>query len=111
MSPRWLTTLDYTLSRPSAVLEAARYPHQVGSAGLQYVPSVKTSLLAAVHVIDASSTIVDARAMRQLHGGLSAFVAVENLLDQRYLVINDAIDTLGAPRIVQVGLRIDSKRF
>jgi outer membrane receptor protein involved in Fe transport len=111
VSPRWLTTLDYTLARPSAVLEAARYPHQLGSAALQYVPSVKTSLLAAVHVIDATSTIVDARAMRQLHGGVSAFVAVENLLDQRYLVINDAIDTLGAPRIVQVGLRIDSKRF
>jgi outer membrane receptor protein involved in Fe transport len=111
VSPRWSATLDYTLSRPSAVLEAARYPHHLGSAGVQYVPNVKTSFLAAAHVIDASATIVNATAARQLRGGVSAFVAVENLLDQRYLVVNSAIDTLGAPRIVQLGVRIDSKRF
>jgi outer membrane receptor protein involved in Fe transport len=55
--------------------------------------------------------LVDAMASRTLHRGLTGFVAVDNLLDRRYLVGRTGVDTLGAPRMFQVGVRIDSDRF
>ena len=56
-------------------------------------------------------TVVDAMAARKLTRGLAGFVAVENLFDRRYIANVAGIDTFGAPRLVQVGLRLDSARW
>jgi iron complex outermembrane recepter protein len=48
-------------------------------------------------------TVVDAMAVRKLTHGLAGFASIENVLDRRYV----AQDTIGAPRLVQVGVRLD----
>lgn len=55
--------------------------------------------------------VVDAMAMRKLTHGLAGFVAVENVLDRRYVSHVAGLDTAGAPRMVHVGLRLDSARW
>ncbi len=55
--------------------------------------------------------VVDAMAARTLTHGLAGFVSVENLLDRRYVAHVAGVDTIGAPRLVQVGLRLDSARW
>jgi outer membrane receptor protein involved in Fe transport len=49
--------------------------------------------------------VVDASVSRPLGGNVELFGAVENLLDERYLVGRAGVDTVGAPRLVRVGLR------
>jgi outer membrane receptor protein involved in Fe transport len=56
-------------------------------------------------------TVVDAMATRKLVRGLAGFVAVENLFDRRYVANLAGVDTIGAPRLVQVGVRLDSARW
>jgi outer membrane cobalamin receptor len=51
--------------------------------------------------------VLDARLSRRIKHGLEAFVSVENLSDSRYPVGLTPIATLGPPRILRVGLRID----
>ena len=41
----------------------------------------------------------------------AGFITVENLFDRRYVTNQVGIDTIGAPRLVQVGLRLDSARW
>ncbi len=50
--------------------------------------------------------LVDARVARAITGGLSAFVAAQNLFDRRYLVGRAGVDTEGAPRTFELGLAL-----
>jgi outer membrane receptor protein involved in Fe transport len=50
---------------------------------------------------------VDARAARTLGRGLSIFAAGENLLDRRYDAARTPTLTVGPPRLLRIGLRID----
>ena len=56
-------------------------------------------------------TVVDASAARKLTHGLAGFVSVENVFDRRYVAQQAGVDTIGAPRLVQVGVRLDSARW
>lgn len=49
--------------------------------------------------------VLDAMASRPIHGGLEAFVAVENLFDKRYEAGRTPVRTLGPPRFWRFGLR------
>jgi len=81
------------------------------------------TLTGAVHYVasryeDDRNTIVakpfatvDAMATRKLVRGLAGFVSVENIFDRRYVTQLGGVDTIGAPRLVQVGLRLDSARW
>lgn len=129
----WLATVTYTFAA-SRVTEAPLYP---GLAGAQLAqmprqqagalltfddPAIAT-LTGAVRYVGASYederntrrlggfAVVDAVAARKIAGGLTGFVAVENLLDRRYAIGRTGVETLGAPRMFQLGLRIDSQRF
>jgi outer membrane receptor protein involved in Fe transport len=50
--------------------------------------------------------VVDAELSRQLFWRLAVFAAVENLLDTTYLVGRAGVDTVGAPFLARVGLRL-----
>jgi outer membrane receptor protein involved in Fe transport len=54
--------------------------------------------------------IVDVAASRRLFSELAIFVAVENLLDRRYVVGRAGLDTLGQPFTVRAGLRLRAGR-
>jgi len=58
----------------------------------------------------ASFTTVDLLAAHPLRGGLSAFLAVENLFDATYEIGRTSLRTLGPPRLVRVGVRIERGR-
>jgi outer membrane cobalamin receptor len=51
--------------------------------------------------------VLDARLSRRIGKGVEAFVSAENLTDSRYPVGLTPIETLGAPRIIRLGLRLD----
>jgi outer membrane receptor protein involved in Fe transport len=51
-------------------------------------------------------TLVDAEVAHGLRRGLTAFVAVENLLDEEYVVGRAGVTTVGTPRLVRVGIRL-----
>ncbi len=128
-----LATVTYTYAR-TQITDAPLYPNLVGtelaqaprhraSALLTYDNPRILTITGAVRFVGASYeddrntlrlgkyTLLDAIASRRLHGGLSGFVAVDNLLDRRYLIGRTGVDTLGAPRMFQVGLRLDSSAF
>jgi outer membrane receptor protein involved in Fe transport len=95
---RATATLTYDNPRIVTVTGAVRY------VGRQFADAENTASLGAY-------TLVDAMVARRIHGGLAGFVAVENLLDRRYLASAASLDTYGAPRSVHVGLRLDTARF
>jgi outer membrane receptor protein involved in Fe transport len=49
--------------------------------------------------------LVDGELSRALRGGLDAFVAGENLLDEEVIVGRAGVTTVGTPRLLRVGLR------
>jgi outer membrane cobalamin receptor len=51
--------------------------------------------------------VLDARLARRIRHGIEAFASVENLADSRYPAGLTPIATLGPPRILRVGIRID----
>jgi outer membrane receptor protein involved in Fe transport len=56
---------------------------------------------------------LDVLAARRLRHGVSAFIAIENLLNQQYEVGRTPVPTLGPPILFRVGLRFasnDNKR-
>lgn len=59
----------------------------------------------------APYAVVDAMATRTLTHGLAGYIAVENILDRGYVDHVAGVDTLGAPRTVHVGLRLDTARW
>ncbi|HEX7182648.1 MAG TPA: TonB-dependent receptor [Thermoanaerobaculia bacterium] len=54
-----------------------------------------------------SFAAVDAIVSRSLGRGLSAFVAAENLLDERYEIGRTPVRTLGPPRLLRLGFRLE----
>jgi outer membrane receptor protein involved in Fe transport len=67
-------------------------------AGQQFEDDLNTLPLDAVALVDLS-------ARRRLFGDLDAYVTVNNLLNQQYLVGRAGVDTVGEPLTVLVGLR------
>jgi outer membrane receptor protein involved in Fe transport len=57
-----------------------------------------------------SFTTVDLLAAHPLGGGIAAFFAAENLFDQRYETGRTPLRTLGPPRLVRVGVRVERGR-
>jgi len=62
-------------------------------------------------IVAAPFTVIDAMAARKLTHGLAGFVSVENVFDRRYVTNQAGVETIGAPRLVQVGVRLDSARW
>ncbi len=129
----WLATVDYAYTR-AQVTEAATHPELVGkqlpqtprhraTAQLVYDDPKIITLSGAIRYADRRFeddrntsvvepfTVVDAMATRKLTHGLAGFVTVENLFDRRYTTNQVGIDTIGAPRLIQVGVRLDSARW
>jgi iron complex outermembrane receptor protein len=50
--------------------------------------------------------VVDATVSRSFGRSVEAFASAENLLDRRFLVGRAGVDTVGAPRLVRVGIRV-----
>jgi outer membrane receptor protein involved in Fe transport len=57
-----------------------------------------------------SFTTVDVLAAHPLGSGIAAFIAAENLFDQRYETGRTPLRTLGPPRLVRVGVRVERGR-
>lgn len=53
--------------------------------------------------------VVDATLAAPLGAGLEAFAAAENLFDRTFLVGRAGVDTVGAPRLVRVGIRLRTR--
>lgn len=131
----WLATVDYTFatstltdpgataSRALAGNRLARTPRNRVTATLMYDNPRILTLTGVMRYVgrqfaDAANTaslgaytLVDAIVARKIHGGLACFVAVENLLDRRYLAGSASLQTFGAPRTLHLGLRLDTARF
>ncbi len=60
-------------------------------------------------LILTSYFVLDARLARRIGKGVEAFASVENLTNSRYPVGLTPIETLGAPRILRFGLRLDHR--
>lgn len=69
---------------------------QVRYLGAQFEDDLNTLSMGAV-------VLVDARVARTLGKRITVFASGENLFDRRYLVGRAGIDTVGAPRTVEVG--------
>lgn len=129
----WVAGVGYTFTA-TRITSGGRHPELTGAqlpetprhhatASLAYDAPRIVTLTSTVHYVDrrfadanntiarAPFTVVDAMAARKLTHGLAGFVAVENLLDRRYAVNLAGVDTVGAPRLVQVGVRLDSARW
>lgn len=129
----WLASIDYTYAR-ARITRADAHPELVGNqlphqprhratAQLVYDNPKVITVGAALRYADRrfeddrnTSVLrpfatVDAMAARTLTHGLTGFVAVENLFDRRYVTSQVGVDTVGAPRLVQVGVRLDTARW
>ncbi|HEX9401864.1 MAG TPA: TonB-dependent receptor [Anaeromyxobacter sp.] len=93
--PAHRVTASLGYDRPRAV--AARL--EVRFLSRAWEDDLNTLALPAFAVLDASLT-------RPLTRSVDAFVAADNLLDRRYLVGRAGVDTVGAPRLVRVGVRM-----
>jgi hypothetical protein len=129
----WLATVSYTFATTEVTaserygqlvgMELAQMPRQRATALLTFDDPRIATITGALRYMghsfeDDTNTkrlggyaLVDAMASRTLHGGLAGFVAVDNLLDRRYLVGRTGVDTVGAPRMFQVGVKLDTDRF
>ncbi|NVB82347.1 MAG: TonB-dependent receptor [Kofleriaceae bacterium] len=131
----WLATVEYTFAASTITDAGAMAPGDVVGKRLALTPRNRVTAIltydnprivtvtGAVRYVgrqfaDAENsaslgayTLVDAMVARKIHGGLAGFVAVENLLDRRYLASAASFDTYGAPRSVHLGLRLDTARF
>ncbi|HEY5922160.1 MAG TPA: TonB-dependent receptor [Kofleriaceae bacterium] len=129
----WLAGIGYTFT-DARVTAAAAHAQLVGNQLAQTPRHRATALLAfddpklvtitgAVRyadrrfeddrnmVVAPHYAVVDAMAARKLWHGLAGFVAVENLFDRRYVANQAGVETFSAPRLVQIGLRLDSARW
>lgn len=97
--PRHRTTASIAFDDPRLATLTAQVRHL----GPQFEDDLNTLPIGAV-------VLVDARAARRLGRGVELFVAAQNLLDRRYVVGRAGIDTVGAPRTLEVGLAFDAGR-
>lgn len=94
---RTVGSVTYDDAKIATVVAQARY------LGSQFEDDLNTQPIGAV-------VLVDARVERQIAAGFSAFVAAQNLFDRRYLVGRAGIDTEGAPRTLEIGIRYQQGR-
>lgn len=97
--PRHRTTAQVAFDDP----RVAALTVEVRYLGPQFEDDLDTLPIGAV-------VLVDARAARRLGGGFELFAAAQNLLDRRYLVGRAGIDTVGAPRTLELGVAFDAAR-
>ncbi len=97
--PRHRTTAAIAFDDPRLATLTAQVRHL----GPQFEDDLNTLPIGAV-------VLVDARAARRLGRGFELFVSAQNLLDRRYVVGRAGIDTVGAPRTLEVGLAFDGSR-
>jgi outer membrane receptor protein involved in Fe transport len=130
-TPAWLATVEYSFTsatvteanEPSLVgKRLARSPRHRAAAVLAFDDPGVVTLAGTVRYVDRSYlddrntrsagayTLIDVFAARRIARGLAGFVAVENLLDRRYLAERAATDMAGAPRTLLVGVRVDTSR-
>ncbi len=97
--PRHRTTaqLAFDDARLATVTAQVRY------LGPQFEDDLNTLPIGAV-------VLVDARAARRLGRGVELFASVQNLFDRRYVVGRAGVDTVGAPRTLELGLAFDARR-
>ena len=129
----WLATATYAFTSTRvedggdhaelAGTELAHTPRHQATASLAYDEPRIVTLAAAVRYVGTryeddrnqaplhAYTVIDAMASRTLMHGIAGFVSVENLLDRRFVAREGGIDVEGPPRLVQVGLRLDSARW
>ena len=96
--PRQRTTYTATFDKPSLATITA----QVRYLGTQFEDDLNTKPM-------DSALLVDARVARTFGHGLTGFLAGENLFDRRYLVGRAGVDTLGAPRTLELGVAFATK--
>jgi iron complex outermembrane recepter protein len=72
---------------------------QLRGVGKQYEDDLNTLPMAGYLVVDVSASW-------RLWWKLDLFVAVENLLDEQYLVGRAGVDTIGQPLLARIGLRV-----
>jgi outer membrane receptor protein involved in Fe transport len=72
---------------------------QVRVLGAQYEDDLNSLRMGAYAVVDVFFA-------RRIVGDLEVFAAVENLLDQTYLVGRAGVDTVGTPLLGRAGLRL-----
>jgi outer membrane receptor protein involved in Fe transport len=116
----WLASVGYTYARSTtdAGRELAQTPRHVTTALLTYDSASVATLTGAVRYVGTSYlddrnttrlggyTVIDAIAVRKIHGRLSGFIGVDNLLDRRYLLGRGAVDTFGTERTFHLGVKI-----
>jgi outer membrane receptor protein involved in Fe transport len=129
----WLAGLGYTFAATRVIdggshavlagTQLAQTPRHAATATLTFDEPRIVTLAGAVRYIgarfedDRNATllrpiaVVDAMAARTLIHGLAGFVAVENLFDRGYVAHVAGVDQLGAPRMLHVGVRLDSARW
>lgn len=88
--PRHRATGSVTYTGPLEVTAVARY------LGRQFEDDLNTLPIGSV-------VLLDARIARTLGRRITVFVAGENLANRRYVVGRAGIDTLGAPRTLEIG--------
>jgi outer membrane receptor protein involved in Fe transport len=94
--PRHRATFSLTYDEPRFFTAVA----QVRYVGRQYEDDLNQRGLPA-------ATLVDLSLSRRLGGNVEAVLGVENLFDAQYLVGRAGVDTVGQPRFVHGGFRIN----
>jgi iron complex outermembrane recepter protein len=92
---RATASVTYDSARLATITAQVRY------LGTQFEDDLNTLPMGAVGLFDA-------RLARRIGSRLVAFVSGQNLFDRRYLVGRAGVDTLGAPRTVEIGLILDT---
>jgi outer membrane receptor protein involved in Fe transport len=75
---------------------------QVRYLGAQFEDDQNTLPIGAV-------VLADAFVSRRIGRGFVIFATVENALDRRYIVGRSGVDTVGAPRTIELGVRFDAE--
>jgi outer membrane receptor protein involved in Fe transport len=97
--PRHQFTLQAAYSHPQIINAAIQFR----ASGRQFDDDQNRLPLAAF-------ALLDALVARPLGRHIEAFVAVQNLLDQRYAVGRTPLETIGTPRLVRGGIRLRFER-
>jgi outer membrane receptor protein involved in Fe transport len=90
---RWNVSLAFDDPRLLAAAVQVRW------LGRQYEDDLNTLPMDGVALVDVSAS-------RALGRGATLYLAVENLLDEQYLVGRAGVDTIGQPRFVHGGVRL-----
>ena len=100
-------------------LRVPQVPRNQGSLGLRYVDPAGLIVRASGPQYDddlnlfplGRATIVDLLVGRNVGRGLELYAAAENLLDDRYDIARTPVLSLGLPRTLRAGVRIQASSF